>query len=49
MFVELNKIKITVNVLKHKGKSVSLQTWSSPEGSRKLRFPDFVDNGSGWW
>jgi hypothetical protein len=24
------------------GKAVSLQTWSGPEGSRKLRFPDFV-------
>jgi len=25
-----------------KGKSVPLQAWSGPEGSRKLRFPDFV-------
>ena len=25
-----------------KGKAVPLQAWSSPEGSRKLRFPDFV-------
>jgi len=25
-----------------KGKSVPLQAWTSPEGSRKLRFPDFV-------
>ena len=25
-----------------KGKAVSLQAWSGPEGSRKLRFPDFV-------
>jgi len=24
------------------GKSVPLQTWSGPEGSRKLRFPDFM-------
>jgi len=24
------------------GKSVLLQAWSGPEGSRKLRFPDFV-------
>ena len=23
-------------------KAVPLQTWSGPEGSRKLRFPDFV-------
>jgi hypothetical protein len=26
----------------HKGKAVQLQTWSGPEGSRKLRFPDFM-------
>ena len=25
-----------------KGKSVLLQTWSGPEGSRKLRFPHFM-------
>ena len=25
-----------------KGKAVPLQAWSSPEGSRKLRFPDFT-------
>ena len=24
------------------GISVPLQTWSGPEGSRKLRFPDFM-------
>ena len=28
--------------LYHKGKSVPLQAWIGPEGSRKLRFPDFV-------
>jgi len=25
-----------------KGKSAPLQAWTGPEGSRKLRFPDFV-------
>ena len=25
-----------------KGKGVPLQAWTGPEGSRKLRFPDFV-------
>ena len=25
-----------------KGKAVPLQAWSGPEGSRKLRFPDFM-------
>ena len=27
---------------KNKGKSVPLQAWSGPEGSRKLRFSDFM-------
>jgi len=32
-----------VLVLKRvKGKAVPLQAWTGPEGSRKLRFPDFV-------
>jgi len=25
-----------------KGKTLPLQAWSGPEGSRKLRFPDFM-------
>jgi len=25
-----------------RGKSVSLQAWSGPEGSRKSRFPDYM-------
>ena len=29
-------------VVKGTGKSVPLQAWSDPEGSRKLRFPDFM-------
>jgi len=29
-------------VCKSKGKAVPLQAWSGPEGSRKLRFPDFM-------
>ena len=36
---------------KGKGKAVPLQAWSGPEGSRKLRFPDFMrvaqDGGKG--
>ena len=27
---------------KGKGKAVLLQAWNGPEGSRKLRFPDFM-------
>ena len=32
---------IIVIILK-KDKAVPLQAWSSPEGSRKLRFPDYM-------
>ena len=34
-----HKIHIYIHI---KGKSVPLKAWSGPEGSRKLRFPDFV-------
>jgi len=27
--------------VKCKGKAIPLQTWTDPEGSRKLRLPDF--------
>jgi len=31
-----------VMTLNKKGKAVPLWAWSGPEGSRKLRFPDFM-------
>ena len=41
---KLNKAHYSSNdtVLKVDGKAVPLQAWSGPEGSRKLRFPDFM-------
>ena len=30
------------NSTKVKGKAVPLQAWGGPDGSRKLRFPDFM-------
>jgi len=33
---------VTMTLIKVKGKAVPLQAWSDPEGSRKLRFPDFM-------
>jgi hypothetical protein len=30
-----------------KGKAVQLQSWSGPEASRKLRFPDFMKTAQG--
>ena len=39
----LTRLKMDTTYLgKGKGKSVLLQAWSGPEGSRKLRFPDFL-------
>jgi len=32
----------TLFLAKVEGKSVPLQAWTGPEGSRKLRFPDFL-------
>jgi hypothetical protein len=34
----------TANHIAGKGKSVP-----GPQGSRKLRFPDYIDKGTGWW
>ena len=36
--------------IKKKGKAVQLQAWSGLEGSRKLRFPDYMTTAlDGWW
>jgi hypothetical protein len=48
MFADVNSFLLTAqlhtvkpaSVLK--GKAVPLQAWSGPEGSRNLRFPDFM-------
>jgi len=34
--------KRKVYIYIYKGKTVPLQAWSGPEGSRNLRFPDFM-------
>ena len=33
----------------HKGKAIPLQAWTGPEGSRRLRFPDFKTIGTWRW
>jgi hypothetical protein len=43
--IEKERIFLRINcryTLGKKGKAVPLQAWSGPEGSRKLRFPDFI-------
>jgi len=40
---DINPIFILpLSSFRYKDKSVPLQAWSGPEGSRKLRFPDFI-------
>ena len=34
---------------KSKGKEIPLQAWTGPEGSRRLRFPDFKTTGTWMW
>jgi len=36
------RIAIWISKATSKGKAVPLQTWSGPEGSRKLMFPDYM-------
>jgi len=45
-FVERYKGKRDYNIVKGKGKSIPLQAWTGPEGSRKLRLPDFKKIGT---
>ena len=37
-----NIVDIYIYIYTGKGKAFPLQAWSGPEGSRKLRFPDFM-------
>ena len=39
---QMNPVHTFPSHLVKKGKAVPLQVWTDPEGSRKLRFPDFV-------
>jgi hypothetical protein len=38
----VSHILLLLLLLLLKGKAVPLQAWGGPEGSRKLRFPDFL-------
>ena len=47
LFGKSHSVNVMCNSLLHehgkgKGKAFPLQAWSGPEGSRKLRFPDFM-------
>ena len=43
---EMNAV---IEVFEDKGKAVLLQARKGPQGSRKLRFPDFKTVGTGRW
>jgi len=38
-----------ISVALQKGKALSLQAWTGPEGSRSLRLPDFKTFGTWRW
>jgi len=38
--------EIFINEYKGKGKTIPLQAWTGPEGSRSLRLPDFKTIGT---
>jgi hypothetical protein len=40
------RIWIEVNYGREKVKAIPLQTWTGPEGSRRLRLPDFKTIGT---
>jgi len=42
LYMYHNQASYKCIMYKVKGKAVLLQAWSGPEGSKKLRFPDFM-------
>ena len=40
--VAIFRLTHCLEVVEVKGKAVPLQSWSGPEGSRNIRFPDFL-------
>ena len=39
-------VNIHIPFIKGKGKAIPLQAWAGPEGSRRLRLPDFKTIGT---
>ena len=44
--INVHRSSCKVPVIKKKGKAIPLQTWTGPEGSRRLRLPDFKTIGT---
>ena len=45
--LKTSTVRRIIYLNENKGKAVPLQAWSGPEGSRKLRFPDFMTTRDG--
>jgi hypothetical protein len=42
-------LQINIFIEDTKGKAIPLQAWTGPEGSRRLRLPDFKTMGTSRW
>jgi len=40
------RVKILILFIIYKGKAIPFQAWTGPEGSRRLRLPDFKTIGT---
>jgi hypothetical protein len=49
IFIWEVSVKSIYSIVKGKGKAIPLQAWTGPEGSRRLRFPDFKTIGTSRW
>jgi hypothetical protein len=45
-YIAYNNTDIRNTHVKGKGKAIPLQVWTGPEGSRRLRLPDFKKIGT---
>jgi hypothetical protein len=48
-FVYRDTANVDREIYDHKGKAIPLQAWTGPEGSRRLRLPDFKTIGTLRW
>jgi len=46
IFGNMGKFCTILNKVKGKGKAIPLQAWTDPEGSRRVRLPDFKTVGT---
>jgi hypothetical protein len=44
--IQISMQYVVINIIQYKGKAVPVQTRTGPEGSRRLRLPDFKTVGT---